>query len=477
MRYDWRSPANKVHFGRDAGFDRGLVGEWRFSPATGLMLPDYSGYSNHGVITDCNWSATRYGPALAFGGAADHQVLISDSPELQLTTCSVCVFLKYNVIENTQNVAITKGSGTQLNYRISCNQPDGSVIEFRMRIGGAVIQSCQTSFAAQVGTWYHIVGTYDLTNLKIYANGALEDSEVHVGAVTTGAQDVYLGEDSGGSNRIKADIAHVRLYRRALTAPEVRARYQKCLARASGLASLWMLPLFGIPIGAQEYDVAMTLARQMGVTPAAGATAGGAYTLARSHGITTVADAQADAAITLACTKAITLAATATAQATRTLARIGSLTTVADATAGAGISLARQVDVASTADASADAAITLARTQALASEAALVFEVALTLARQMSLSTSAQVDAVAATVLALEHAIATLAEATAYAGVTLAIEEALALTATTTAAGQVLAACRALIVALESRASIVPTESRATTVPAESRAMIIPCSD
>ena len=41
--------------------DRGLVGKWRFNPASGLVLPDYSGYGNRGTVTGATWVTTERG--------------------------------------------------------------------------------------------------------------------------------------------------------------------------------------------------------------------------------------------------------------------------------------------------------------------------------------------------------------------------------------------------------------------------------
>ncbi len=79
--------------------------------------------------------------------------------------------------------------------------------------------------------WYHIVGTYDGTNLKLYINGILTQTQA---SSTTPARSGFgmrfmrrwdLGDYWGGY------LAIVRIYNRALSATEVNANYQVSKAR------------------------------------------------------------------------------------------------------------------------------------------------------------------------------------------------------------------------------------------------------
>ncbi len=81
-------------------------------------------------------------------------------------------------------------------------------------------------------TWYHLVGTWDASSLKIYVNGALENTAPNTvgsarnsdGSLQLGAQltEDYSGYDKFGFNGI---VDEVRLYHRALDAGEVQQQY------------------------------------------------------------------------------------------------------------------------------------------------------------------------------------------------------------------------------------------------------------
>ena len=79
------------------------------------------------------------------------------------------------------------------------------------------------------GTWYHIVGTADGVNLKIYINGNLDSSAAQTVSVTTGATNrpMRIGNLEGyeGTYDLAGDIAQSRYYTKALTATEVLQNY------------------------------------------------------------------------------------------------------------------------------------------------------------------------------------------------------------------------------------------------------------
>ncbi len=84
-----------------------------------------------------------------------------------------------------------------------------------------------------MGRWVHLVGTYDGTRLKLYANGSLiETSHAHFQAETNAA--LWIGRDHVNAEFLwRGAIDDVRIYRGALSAQEV-ADLNETLADADG---------------------------------------------------------------------------------------------------------------------------------------------------------------------------------------------------------------------------------------------------
>jgi hypothetical protein len=74
------------------------------------------------------------------------------------------------------------------------------------------------------GNWYHMVGTYDQTNLKLYVNGVLADSKPYSTAITHSVNELYIGKTVGGAS-LDGALDDVRIYNYAFSAQEVANLY------------------------------------------------------------------------------------------------------------------------------------------------------------------------------------------------------------------------------------------------------------
>lgn len=76
------------------------------------------------------------------------------------------------------------------------------------------------------GNWYHIVGTYDGSDMRIYLNGSESSNTSKTGSISTSSNDIEIGRFSLNSTYAYSDqIAQPRIYNRALTAEEVERNY------------------------------------------------------------------------------------------------------------------------------------------------------------------------------------------------------------------------------------------------------------
>lgn len=75
------------------------------------------------------------------------------------------------------------------------------------------------------GTWYHIVATYDGTNLRLYVNGELQGENTDGAGRATYQPNGYFKIGTGDSRYANGDLGAVRVYNRPLTAVEVRQNY------------------------------------------------------------------------------------------------------------------------------------------------------------------------------------------------------------------------------------------------------------
>jgi hypothetical protein len=79
------------------------------------------------------------------------------------------------------------------------------------------------SGAIVAGQKYHVAGTYDGANMRLYVNGVQVASKALTGGATTSSNPVLIGSWDGGSEFFKGVIDEVAIYRSALSATRVQA--------------------------------------------------------------------------------------------------------------------------------------------------------------------------------------------------------------------------------------------------------------
>ena len=107
-----------------------------------------------------------------------------------------------------------------------CNQTTQKFAIYGSLAAGGYSSAIGTT-VAEVGVWYHIAASFDLSQLRVYVNGVEEN-------VSTRTE--VIGYGSGGNMRIGnaihstagspgATIDDMRFYDRALSAQEIEALY------------------------------------------------------------------------------------------------------------------------------------------------------------------------------------------------------------------------------------------------------------
>jgi len=201
-------------------FNPNTVSYWKFDEGSGLVASDSVG-SNDGGIINATWGAR----GLDFNGT-NARVEVPDNPSLNPTDeITLSAWVKWEIVPSTGNgwaTIINKNVDSQ--YRLQ-HKHDNTAFEFAIRTpsGGKWVDSATIPI---INTWYHVVGTYDGSTLKIYVNGVLENSNSHSGVINTSTTNLSIGSRSIGDRHFNGSIEKVSIYDKALSEQEVQKLYQ-----------------------------------------------------------------------------------------------------------------------------------------------------------------------------------------------------------------------------------------------------------
>jgi hypothetical protein len=216
-------------------WNKSLVGYWNFNENSGSTAHDKSTYSNDGTLNNNpQWTNGKFGNALEFDGVDDYVDCGSD-PSLDITN-----EITIEVWINPATAQEVCGDGETGNYGVAGKAEEGisgTVWSWQLRYGSP--DNCRLGFQFNgdpegsrwvtvkqnltPGEWYHIVGTFDGTDIKCYLNGALKDTNQISGIKSSNAK-LFIAEE-GWHDYFHGLIDEVRIYNRALSPEEIIASY------------------------------------------------------------------------------------------------------------------------------------------------------------------------------------------------------------------------------------------------------------
>lgn len=222
---------------RSEGIESGLVGSdnlvgwWKFDESSGSTAQDSSNQNNTGTLTNMTgseWTTGKLNNALHFDGANDY-VSVPDDPSIGSGVTegiTVSMWMKSDVTINTTAGtyrALEKGDCYFLLQGNGSNTGVGSM-NFLIKISNNL-------YFAEIGsnliadTWYHVVGTFDGSNVRVYLDGVLIDTSPAVGSMDDDGLGLRIGSDDSGKE-FDGQIDDVRIYNRPLSNMEVLVLYE-----------------------------------------------------------------------------------------------------------------------------------------------------------------------------------------------------------------------------------------------------------
>jgi hypothetical protein len=198
-----------------AGLRRGLVGAWGFDEDGGGAARDASGRGNHGTVKGAARIAGRFGRAQRFDGSRD-RVLVAGSRSLDLSRAMTLeAWVRSATRGRRWGSVLVKRRRSGAAYGLYASGREGrAAVRLRTR---RVRRLAGMPRRSRRG-WHHVASTWNGRVLRLYVDGRLVDE-----ARVTGRAAKSSGPLRIGGAGFRGAIDNVRVYRRALSAADVRA--------------------------------------------------------------------------------------------------------------------------------------------------------------------------------------------------------------------------------------------------------------
>ena len=212
-----------------------MEGYWPLDETSGTNAPDSSMNENDGTVYGATWTTgSGINGCLSFDGVDDY-VGIPDDDTLDITEeITVMGWVYVNSYETGRFYTVAgKWNDRDGNYRgyllgLSLKETTNPQPRFYISKDGTNFPSANSSLNLNTGTWYHLAGTYDGSNLKIYVDGQLKGTTPVSGLINLNDQPVLIGGDrAGGTNGrfFNGLIDEVKIYSCCLSAAEILEEY------------------------------------------------------------------------------------------------------------------------------------------------------------------------------------------------------------------------------------------------------------
>lgn len=207
--------------------DPDLVGWWTFDEGGGERVIDLSGKGHTGTLAgNAAWSEGKTGGGVQVAEASKGRVEVADAEDLRIVgNLTLSIWLKQTAPSADWVCVLGKGSGEERTFGLWV-EPKTKRYMFQQYGGGNASNfSGYGQKLVEPGQWTHLAVTVEDNLIRFYHNGAADGQERRPGPPVAGPTPLGIGY-AINHNGMTGVFDDVRVYRRALSADEIRALYE-----------------------------------------------------------------------------------------------------------------------------------------------------------------------------------------------------------------------------------------------------------
>ena len=216
---------------------------YKFNESSGVAVNAQGNATYDGTLTGSGFSFTNNAfPSAAFFGPKNTLDFDGDDDYVSISSLQVsgsaftvetwAYFHSFNESANDYKITnLFQGGNENIVLRIGDADKDNNAPQFAVIVGGTQYK-LNANARLSLNTWYHIAGVYDGSEMKLYINGKLDNSQSQAGTLTTPTGTFILAGTSStppGARLLDGLMEEARVWSDARTASEIRENMFKSL--------------------------------------------------------------------------------------------------------------------------------------------------------------------------------------------------------------------------------------------------------
>ncbi len=203
---------------------KGLVLYLKLDDGSGKTAKDSSGKKNDGeLMGDMQWVDGVLSKAVRVSdGAAGNMITVKNNNTLNITDqITIGMWVNIETMPDGSCSLITKADS----YMIHTSNWSGKGIEQELLLWPFDAWQTAASTPIQLKDWYHVLGTFDGKDIKMYINGELKGQRPFGNKIATTNNDLIIGRDSRAccnTRRSALTFDEVVIFNRAISDKEVK---------------------------------------------------------------------------------------------------------------------------------------------------------------------------------------------------------------------------------------------------------------
>jgi len=206
-------------------------------------IVDYSGEGNNGTVHDgvAYGADGKINTSLSYDGAGDYVSVVND-PTLKITgPITLAAWVNFDSLGATSDwkglVAKwnhTAQGGSGWGYGLFKASGTNQIAFITASAAGGGYADAQADDPPALNTWYHVVGTYDGSIMRLYINGELQTATGTQSSIYDNDEPVTIGTFETNNNFwLNGTIDEVAIWNRSLSGNEVLDIYKRGVMKAS----------------------------------------------------------------------------------------------------------------------------------------------------------------------------------------------------------------------------------------------------